>query len=227
MKKVVLVSASPKSVERPVSKEFLLMAANHLAPEDFSPTFIDVSQSCSGPAQKEAFDTLTGADAIIISFPLYYFCLPGMLTRFLVDYQRYLQANGLSMNSVRIYAIVNCGFSEPDINLEAVRVMESFCRHIQATFRFGILIGGGPMMYAAAKAPFMKKHIQNLEHAFSAIPADIRAENPVRIEHFSIGLNSRFSRFLYYFMGGSGWITSARKNGLTKNDLYKKPYWAD
>lgn len=227
MKKVVLVSASPKSGERSVSREFLLMAANHLANEDFSQTFIDVSQSISGPALTEAFETLTGANAIIISFPLYYFCLPGMLTRFLVDYHCYLQAKGLSLNSVRIYALVNCGFSEPDINLEAVRVIESFCRHIQATFRFGILIGGGPMMYAAAKAPFMKKQIQNLEHAFSAIQADIRSENPARIEHYSIGLNSRFSRFLYYFIGSRGWITSAQKNGLTKKDLYKKPYWAN
>jgi len=164
------------------------------------------------------------ADAIIISFPLYYFCLPGMLTRFLVDYQTYCTARGKLNKQVKVYAIVNCGFPEPEINLEAVRVIQSFSRHLNAEFRFGVLIGGGSMMVAAKEAPFMKKAVQKLNSAFTSMAVDIQAENFTTMESIYIEAKYPFSRPLYYFMGGRGWITMARKNGLKKKELYRKPY---
>ena len=147
-----------------------------------------------------------------------------MLSRFLVDYHNYSIASGNIKNKVKIYAIVNCGFPEPEINLEAVRVIKSFSQHVNAEFRFGVLIGGGAMMVAAQKAPFMKKAVQKLRSAFSSLAADIQHENSATKDSFYIAFNFRFSRRLYYFMGSRGWITLARKNGLKTKDLYKKPY---
>ena len=224
MKKVVLVSASPKINELSVSKEFLGMAGNHINVDVSSKTFIDVRKSISTHKLSKDFATLSQADVIIISFPLYVFCMPGILTRFLVDYYNYYTVGANVRNKVKVYAIVNCGFIEPEINLEAVRVIKSFSQHINAEFRFGILIGGGPMMFAAKNAPFMKKAVQKLSDAFSSIAEDIKHENSSKMDHIYIGVNFPFSRRLYYFMGGRGWISSARKNGLQKRDLYKKPY---
>lgn len=224
MKNVVLVSASPKINEQSVSKIFLEMAGSQIDSNLFRKTLIDVRKSFLTHNLAEDFATIAQADVMIISFPLYYFCLPGMLTRFLVDYQNYCTARGKVKKHVKIYAIVNCGFPEPEINLEAVRVIKSFSRHLNAEFRFGVLIGGGPMMVAAKEAPFMKKSIQKLNSAFTSIAADIQDENSTTIDSICIGTKFPFSRPLYYFMGGRGWITMARKNGLKKKDLFRKPY---
>ncbi|MDR3601620.1 MAG: flavodoxin [Desulfosporosinus sp.] len=222
MKNVVFVSASPKINEQSVSKEFLEMAASLINATEFSKTFIDVRKSISAHKLSEDFETFSKAEVIIISFPLYYFCMPGILTRFLEDYYHSHTISGNISNKVKVYAIVNCGFPEPETNLEAVRVIKSFSRHIKAEFRFGVLIGGGPMMFAAKNAPFMKKAVQKLNNAFLSIAEDIQQENFAKPDHIYIGVN--FPKRLYFFMGGRGWITSARKNGLQKKDLYKKPY---
>ncbi|WP_407311653.1 flavodoxin [Desulfosporosinus sp. SB140] len=224
MKNVVLVSASPKINEQSVSKEFLEMAGSQINSDLFSKTFIDVRKSFLTHNLTKDFETLARADIMIISFPLYFFCMPGMLTRFLVDYHNYYTSSGNAKKHVKVYAIVNCGFPEPEINLEAVRVIKSFSQHLDAEFRFGVLIGGGPMMFAAKDAPFMKKAMQKLKSAFSSIAADIQHENSTTMDSTYIGVNFPFSRRLYFFMGNKGWITMARKNGLHKKDLYKKPY---
>jgi len=224
MKDIVFISASPKINEHSVSKEFLDMAGSHINGEVFRKTFIDVRKSVSDHKLLEAFETLSKADVIIISFPLYVFCIPGLLTRFLVDYYNYYTASGLVKNKVKVYAIVNCGFPEPEINLEAVRVINSFSQHINAEFRFGVLIGGGPMMIAAKNAPFMKKAVQKLHDAFSSIVTDINHESSDKIEPIYIDFDFLFLRRFYLFMGGRGWIKLARKNRLQKKDLYKKPY---
>lgn len=224
MKNVVLVSASPKINEKSVSMQFLQMAGSQINATEFNKTFIDVRKSISTHSLAEDFETLSKADAIIFSFPLYVFCMPGILTRFLVDYYTYYTKSGNTRNNVKVYALVNCGFPEPEINLEAVRVIKSFSQHINAKFRFGVLIGGGPMMFAAKDAPFMKKAVQKLKCAFSSLAADIKDENFAEMDSINIGVNFPFSRRLYFFMGNRGWISMARKNGLQKKDLYKKPY---
>lgn len=224
MKNVVLVSASPKIKEKSVSKEFLEMSASHINTDLFSKTLIDVRKSFSTHNLTADFETLAKADVIVISFPLYYFCLPGLLTRFLADYHNYYTARGDVKKNVKVYAIVNCGFPEPEINLEAVRVIRSFCQHINAEFCFGVLIGGGTMMIAAKDAPFMKKTLQRLNSAFSAIAGDIQNESSTAIDSFNIGADFPFFKPVYHFMGGRGWITMARNNGLKKKDLYRQPY---
>jgi len=37
-------------------------------------------------------------------------------------------------------------------------------------------------------------------------------------------ISMRFPRKLYFLMGGFGWNSGAKRNGLKKEDLYRKPY---
>lgn len=142
--------------------------------------------------------------------------------RFLEDYHKFYIQHGKAAVNAKVYAIVNCGFPEPEINLEAVRVIRSFCHHVNAHFRFGVLIGGGGMLVGAKNAPFMKKSIRNLNDALLTIAKDIESNDLIIVDNIKIAMN--FPRRLYLFMGDRGWHALARKNGLKKKDLYKRPY---
>lgn len=222
MKNLVLISSSPKINEDSVSKYITELASSHFDEANTNKTFIDVRQSISKHKTKEDFEAISKSDAIIIAFPLYVFCMPGILTRFLEDYYKYYNESGKINANPKVYVIVNCGFPEPEINLEAVRVIKSFSRHINATFRFGVQIGGGGMLLGAKDAPFMKKVISSLHNTFSDIAKDINSENLETIENKNISMN--FPRRLYMFMGDKGWGSAAKKNGLKKKDLYMRPY---
>lgn len=222
MKNIVLISASPKVNEKSVSELFIRMAEGHIDADNVHKTVIDVRQSIARRNTPEDFETISQADAMIIAFPLYVFCLPGILMRFLEDYYKFYSENGKAKGNAKVYAIVNCGFPEPEINREAVRVIRRFCRHINADFRFGVLVGGGGMILGTKDAPFMKKTLNKLDEAFSAIAKDIQNNEYGDTDDICIAMN--FPRRLYFFMGDKGWAFMARKNGLKKRDLYRKPY---
>lgn len=223
MKNIVLINGSPKMNRNEAASKLLIdMAGSKINDDTSNKTFIDVRQSISSGKTDQDYEAISKADAIIFAFPLYVFCIPGILMRYLEDYYKFHKQNENIKNSPKVYAIVNCGFPEPDINLEAVRVVESFCHHINAKFQFGVLIGGGGMLLGAKDAPFMKKTMEELNEAFSAIEQDVKSTEIETINNFSIKMN--FPRRIYMFAGDKGWIMTAKKNGLKKKDLYRKPY---
>lgn len=222
MKNIVLINGSPKVNEESTSKFLIEMAGSHIDDTMFKKTFINIRQSLTMHKTHEDFEVISNADALVIAFPLYIFCMPGILTRYLEDYYKYYLENKKGKNNLKVYAIVNCGFPEPYINLEAVNVIKSFCRHINADFRFGILQGGGGMLLGAKDAPFMKKTLNSLNHEFSKIATDLQSDSINKIDNASISVN--FPGWLYLFMGSKGWFHTARKNGLQRKDLYRKPY---
>lgn len=222
MRNIVLINASPKIGDESTSKYIIEMVGSHLDEAAANKIFINIRQSIIKHKTQEDFETLSKADAVIIAFPLYVFCMPGILMRFLEDYHKFYIEHGKATSNAKVYAIVNCGFPEPGINLEAVRVIKSFCHHVNAHFRFGVLIGGGGMLLGAKDAPFMKKTMRSLNDAFMTIAKDIKSSDLEIIGNINIAMN--FPRRLYLFMGDRGWISAARRNGLQKKDLYRKPY---
>lgn len=215
MKKMIILSASPKKGEPSVSALISQMAKHQL--DTFQADIIDVSNALKHC--EPAYEAMRSADALLIVFPLYFFCLPGMLMRFLEDYAATCGSNPTGQ---KVYAIVNCGFPEPEINEEAIRVIKSFARHIGAEFRFGVSFGGGGMVLGAADTPFMKKSMETLRGAIDRMTADIHDDRLLPLNNVTI--SSSFPRRLYYFGGNFGWRHMAKKNGLKKNDLYRTPY---
>lgn len=223
--KVVLIQASPK-IGEPSSSEFLASLQElRMKEADLSVTRLDVRQSLTKKATASAFQTMLEADAIVLTFPLYFFCLPGMLTRFLLDYHKFYLQQPVKPGYIRIYAVVNCGFPEAFINEEAIRVVKSFAGKINADFRFGVMVGGGGMLLGTKDAPFMKKTLAVLNDAFQSIAEDIANGRQEPMDNVAIHMN--FPSRFYLFMGNRGWPMEARKNGLKKRDLYRKPYHPD
>jgi multimeric flavodoxin WrbA len=225
MKNFVFVSASPKVNEPSVSELLAHMAGERIDSPEAEKVYIDVRQSIMKRRTEQDFIILSKADAIVIVFPLYVFCMPGILTRFLEDYYKYRCENKIPEANTKVYAVINCGFPESGINLEAARVIRSFSKHIGADFRFGVLIGGGGMILGAKDAPFMKKTVAKLAEAFSAIAADVFNEGGEPPE--DVYIEMKFPRRLYLAAGNMGWGVLAKKNGLKKKDLYCRPYLPD
>jgi hypothetical protein len=220
-KNVVLISASPKIGEPSVSGMLITMAERQMDPTRIHLTKIDVRHSLSKHSEKEDFLAISEAEAILIAFPLYFFCLPGMLMRFLMDYRDTWRKDGGTEKNQKIYAVVNCGFPEPEINEEAIRVVKSFSKEIGAQFRFGILIGGGGMLLGAKDAPFMKKSMNRLHEVWDEILEDVISGNSP-CQDVSIGI--KIPRKLYLWMGAKGFAHSARKNGLSEEQIRRRPY---
>ncbi|SPF51745.1 Flavodoxin-like protein [Candidatus Desulfosporosinus infrequens] len=216
-KRVVLISSSPKVSEESTSGLLTTRQEKLMKTEGLDVHRLDVRQSLMKRRTEADFEAMLHADALVFTFPLYVFCLPGILMRFLQDYYAHW-----TQRQDGIYAVVNCGFPEANINQEAIRVIESFSRKTQNIFRFGVMIGGGGMLLGAQGTPFVRKIMSELDKAFSLMVEDIIQSRKDAVENISIAVN--FPRKLYFFMGNKGWVSMAKTNGLKKKDLFCKPY---
>jgi hypothetical protein len=221
-KQIVILSGSPKVDQDWAVSDFLAKrGANLLRDESLNTVVIPVRHALLHRETDQAFSDTASADAIIMIFPLYFFCLPSMLTRFLQDFAA---SYPKSIRNANVYAIVNCGFPEPEINMEAMRVVEQFAKITGRTFSGGVMIGGGGMVLGAKSAPFMRPVFEQIDALFARVKNDLLAG-----ESQSSAINSvsvKFPRALYFIGGNTGWKFSARKNKLKSKDLYRTPYQA-
>lgn len=217
---ITLVSASPKvEQEWAVSALLAKRGEEKLTRDSLSVNTIPVRHALMHHETDTAFASLQDADAIVLIFPLYFFCMPAMLTRFLQDFA----ANEpKSKKDCAVYALVNCGFPEPEINLEAMRVVEQFARQTGRSFGGGVMIGCGGMILGAQGAPFMRDVMEQIDALFGRVDADLSQTNPV--EPKIVATAPKFPRKLYFLAGNAGWRSTARKNHLKNKDLYRTPY---
>lgn len=223
LKNVVLINGSPK-VSPTSASGFLNNLGEEFMGSDILRVFrVNVRNSLAHKGWDKDFEVMLQADALVFTFPLYIFCLPGMMMRFLQDYDAFFSKNRHSTGKTKVYAVVNCGFPEAFINGDAVEVIKCFSKKIEADFRFGIMLGGGGMLVDGVKdAPFMKKTCSALEAAFRSMAQDIQGNLSEPLKNVSIQME--FPRKPYLFMADRGWIRMARENGLKKKQLYARPY---
>lgn len=220
MKKIVILSGSPKAPGKAASDLLAKAAAEVFQEDGAQPRVISVRRTLQRNHTEEAFAEMVAADALIVIFPLYIFCLPGILMRFLQMYKAYAQERPDAKTDVPVYAVANCGFPEPHINEEAVRVIGRFADAVNYRFRFGVMIGGGGMY--GTSAPPMRKKMEEFRGAVRRMRADLAGD--ARGGAGNILIQPPVSRRPYYFMGNIGWRLQARKHGKKKRDLYARPY---
>jgi hypothetical protein len=222
IKKIAVISASPKVGERAVSEWLAERAEEILKDGALEFRHINVRKSLTQDQTAGDYAYMAEADAMLILFPLYIFCLPGILIRFLQDYSDLFRERREGGKRAAVYTIVNCGFPEPDINREAVRVIRSFSEKVDADFRFGVRIGSGGMLLGAQGAPFMKKAMAQLDGALARMKDELLSGRRETAEDVEITVS--FPRRLYFIAGNRGWLSYAKRNGLKRKDLYAKPY---
>ncbi len=217
--RIAILDASPKVGGSSASALFANKAEERMLAKGITVFRANVRASLSKGSTKEDFAELRQADAILVIMPLYIFCLPGVLMRYLQDYENSLKEEP-SVKSPKLYAVVNCGFPEANINEEAARVIQSFSRAIGGRWGFAVLIGEGGMVVAAQQAPFMLKMFDALGQNFDRMAEDIDTDT----SRPNVSLPPPFPRRLYLMSGNMNWKQEVRKAGLKKNELYAKPY---
>lgn len=216
MRQISFINGSPRG-KRAFS--FALLKQVELITEG-EKHFINVN--FKGKYNEEVFKKLANSDAIIIAFPLYYYCVPGMLADLLEQYYKY----DIKGKNSKVYVIINCGFPEPEINDEAINVIRNFSSKVGFNFRFAISIGGGGFIGATKNIPMFSKNMKNINNTLEELKKDIYAQHE---KHHceDIMLKPSLPRWLVLFFSGRSWYPLGKKNGLSKKDLYRRPYVED
>lgn len=220
MKNMVLINGSPRA-GKSTSMELLSQLKTCLE-ENAAVVTVEAGSSLLHGKQLKDFERMTQADAMVIAFPLYVYCMPGMLTEFFEEYRQYVNKAGKAIHQ-DIYAIINCGFPESRINEDAAAVVRQFCNEIRATYCFSILIGGGGMLVPLKNVPFVKKEWRQIHAAFDRIVDGTRNGCVTSDVH----IDSKTPKWLFSFIAEMNFSMEAKKNGIKKKDLFRKPYRAD
>ena len=219
-KNIVLVSASPKADQDWAVSSFLAKRGEQLLKDDaLNVETICVRSTLLHHKTEQAFEAFQRADAIVLIFPLYIFCMPAMLTRFLQDFVAQYPS---AVQDAAVYAIINCGFPEPEINQEAMRVVERFSQQTGRVFFGGVMIGGGGMLLGAQGAPFMRPVFERIDDLFARVKRHVLLKQHEEKQIFAVA--PRFPKKLYFVAGNFGWKSMIRKNKLKAQDVYRKPY---
>lgn len=174
MKNVCMVNGSLRG-KKAASLEFLRDLEFRLPDAEFNKKVMTLKAKLNSDYPADILKVMAGADAVVFSFPLHNYGLPGALMRLLEDYYRYIQAGNDYNKSARIYMIVNCGFPRPEATTgEAIRVIRNFCRRLSLNWRFAVCIGTGPIVALTRKIPFL---YPKLKKAYSEIASDIKSDD--------------------------------------------------
>lgn len=221
MKNICFVNGSPKG-KKSNSLFFLNKLDEEMNENNYNKMYIDITSSIHSCKEEDDFKIMSSADAIVFAFPLYVYCIPGVLMRFLEDYFMHLKSSNGSNKDVRIYAVVNCGFPEPIINNEAIRVLKNFSIRLNLNWRFAVSIGMGEVVGATKDVKFMQRLCAKVYSSIYEIKKDIENDFEASVENKYVAPN--FPVFLFRRIGKLSWIKAAKNNGLSKEDLYKRPY---
>ncbi len=217
MKKVCLINGSPKGL---YSNSYFLLQKVEEKLTTYNKYVIHVVQYNSHGV--EMFKNMNCADIIIIAFPLYVYCVPGLLMQFLEDYYEYNNRMALTNKKTRVYIIVNCAFLDPNICNEAIRVLQNFCIRTQLEFRFAVSVGSGGILDTVKKIKVLDNLLINIYLSIEEIIMDIENGTETVANNQYITPNS--TKLLEESNSKAKWLKVALKNGLTEKELYKKPY---
>ena len=168
MKKVLLINGSLGG-KNSSSGAFLRLISSQIK-EEYEKEFISARIKPAGNYPTGAVAGMCCADAVIIAFPLYNYCVSGAMMALLEAYFSHVRLGGSYSKDTKFYAVVNCGYVLPEINDEAIRVVKNFCLRVGVKWRFATAIACGP---AVLKTGFFNL---NLQKALKAMARDISAK---------------------------------------------------
>lgn len=167
--------------------------------------------------QEKDYENIIESKAIVIAFPLYIDSIPSHLLRFFIEMENRL---GSSQKQIRVYSMTINGFYEGKQNCNAIENVKLWCESCGLIFSGGFGHGAGEMIDFVKYVPMGYGPNKNLGNALKKMANDIvneQGNGEVQL------LNINWPRFMWKFQASQQlWHPRARKNGLTKKELYKR-----
>ncbi|MDR1110615.1 MAG: hypothetical protein LBP92_07970 [Deltaproteobacteria bacterium] len=204
--KVVILNGSPKDGDG-ASQRISRALARTVGRLSDGPT---ITLGSPGLGAARLAESLEGAGALALVFPLYVDGLPSHL----VDLLEGLPAAGLC--GLTVYAVLNNGFWEARHNALALDILRHFCRQKGLRWGQGLAWGGGgliPHLSGIGRFPF-KVFLQELELLSVAMMKS--ASGPDRFSQPSV------PRFFYKASANLMWYLLALKNRIGLKTLFRR-----
>ncbi len=163
---VCLVNGSLRG-PKATSRRLLARLERLLDPAQVEASHISVRAKLPNGYSEETLAALHASDAVVLAFPLFSYCLPGATIRLLEEWARYSKCSTAAGNT-RVYVLVNCGYANPKVNAEAIRIARNFCVRLGLEWRCAIAIGCGPAVLMTAPIDL------RLQRALRSVAADIQ-----------------------------------------------------
>lgn len=218
MKNIILLNGSPRTGGS--TSMNLLNLLKKRCNADCKTTVVEAAKSLQHHRQSEDYEKMEQADAIVLAFPLYVYCLPGALTEFLLGYSEYLSRTGKPAEQ-KIFAFINCGFPESRINKDAAHVVQRFCEEIHAAYRFSVMIGSGGMLQPLKKLPQVNAAWGLIGSACDKMICNIAGKEHLQDIHIELKVPKK----LFFFIAQTNFKVIAKRSGVTGKQLYRRPYF--
>jgi hypothetical protein len=169
--------------------------------------------NATSKSEHDITQKLSGANAIILIFPLYVDGLPSHVVKFL---ERLAPTISFLAPKAKLYAINNCGFWETDNTVNAFSILKNFCLRASLTWGQGLGIGGGGVieMRSLEKWPLRK-----ISKAIAEISDTIATVS--QADDFFV--QPSIPRFTYKIGAHFKWRSLASRNNIDSKTLYRRP----
>ena len=114
-----------------------------------------------------------------------------------------------------LYVIINCGFKEGEHCITALNIIKNWCNKLNINYKGSILIGAGEIV-GKPEYKFITRKARKKLKEFSLYIKDKKRSNDI-ITSMDL-LNNR----TYCFLANKKKKKKAKRNKLSKNDIYKK-----
>ena len=171
---------------------------------------------------KTLLDAVDAAGLVVLSTPLYVDCQPAPLIRameLIAERRRRTPRE----SRPRFMAIVQCGFPEASQNDLALRIYRRFAKEADLQWVGGLGIGCGPMIQGKP-LDTTGFPLRRLRRALELTAEALASGRDVPDEAVHLAAKPFTPAWIYVKLGNMMWNRVARKHGLTKEDLYARPY---
>jgi hypothetical protein len=161
-------------------------------------------------------------DALVFCFPLYVDSIPSNITALLLQLEEFYKSAGTQIRTT-VYAIINCGFFEGEQTNLGISMIRHWCKRSGLRWGGGLGIGGGEMFGQIASVPLGHGPKKSLGKGITSLALSILNADTFPGKEKVLFVKPDFPRFLFSFMGSMGWVQQAKKNGLSKKELFSRP----
>ena len=163
----------------------------------------------------ELLDRMEKASTIVICTPLYVDGLPAQLIRFMETAEREYRGS-----SKRIYVLANMGLYESKQLVNLFGAVRQWCSKMQYSYCGGLGVSAGELIGVLMEhLPFTFGPTKTIAKGMGTLAEAIKksaAIGELYAEPYG------FPRSLYIFIANINWNRTAKKNGISPKDLYRR-----